>query len=252
MRLGATRDGRLVAIDHEGTSTIGTVDGEGVEPVPVTTTGNAYACPNVATHDRRVRLQHPESRHRMRAPGTAEGNFAIESALDELSYTLGIDPVELRLRNYAEVHPESGLPWSSKALRECYNAGAEAIRLGEAQPRDPVDARRELAGRLRDGRSHVRLVPGAMPGHVSIRRDGTAHVRSAATDIGTGTYTVATQVAAELLGLDLGQVHVEIGDSDLPFAPQSGGSGLATSLSGAIHDAAGQLLRAFLDVVAGR
>jgi CO/xanthine dehydrogenase Mo-binding subunit len=85
---------------------------------------------------------------------------------------------------------------------------------------------------------------------VSIRGDGTAHVRSAATDLGTGTYTIATQVAAELLGLDIDQVHVEIGDSDLPFAPYSGGSGMATSLSGAIHDAVGNLKRAFLDVIA--
>jgi xanthine dehydrogenase YagR molybdenum-binding subunit len=85
---------------------------------------------------------------------------------------------------------------------------------------------------------------------VSIRGDGTAHVRSAATDIGTGTYTIATQVAADLLGLDTDQVEVEIGDSDLPVAPYSGGSGLATSFSGAIHDAVDNLVRAFLDVVA--
>jgi xanthine dehydrogenase YagR molybdenum-binding subunit len=84
---------------------------------------------------------------------------------------------------------------------------------------------------------------------VSIRRDGTALVRSAATDLGTGTYTIATQVAAELLGLNIDQVHVEIGDSDLPFAPYSGGSGMATSFSGAIQDAVGNLVRAFLDVV---
>jgi xanthine dehydrogenase YagR molybdenum-binding subunit len=85
---------------------------------------------------------------------------------------------------------------------------------------------------------------------VSIRRDGTAHVRSAATDLGTGTYTIATQVTAELLGLGIDQVHVEIGDSDLPFAPYSGGSAMALSLSGAIADAVGNLVRAFLDVVA--
>jgi Molybdopterin-binding domain of aldehyde dehydrogenase len=84
---------------------------------------------------------------------------------------------------------------------------------------------------------------------VSIRRDGTAHVRSAATDLGTGTYTIAAQVTAELLGLDIDQVQVEIGDSDLPPAPYSGGSGMATSLSGAIHDAVGTLVRAFLDLV---
>jgi xanthine dehydrogenase YagR molybdenum-binding subunit len=86
---------------------------------------------------------------------------------------------------------------------------------------------------------------------VSVRRDGTAHVRSAATDLGTGTYTIAAQVTAGLLGLDTGQVQVEIGDSNLPFAPYSGGSGMATSLSGAIQDAAGTLVQAFLEVVAG-
>jgi xanthine dehydrogenase YagR molybdenum-binding subunit len=85
---------------------------------------------------------------------------------------------------------------------------------------------------------------------VSIRGDGTAHVRSAATDLGTGTYTIATQVTAELLGLGIDQVQVEIGDSDMPFAPYSGGSGMATSLSGAIEDAMRNLVRAFLDVVA--
>jgi CO/xanthine dehydrogenase Mo-binding subunit len=92
----------------------------------------------------------------------------------------------------------------------------------------------------------------ALPCHasVSIGRDGSAQVRSAATDIGTGTYTVATQLAAELLGLRIDQVRVEIGDSDLPHAPQSGGSGLAISLSGAIQDAVGNLVRGFLNVVA--
>jgi xanthine dehydrogenase YagR molybdenum-binding subunit len=83
-----------------------------------------------------------------------------------------------------------------------------------------------------------------------MRRDGTAQVRSAATDLGTGTYTIATQVTAELLGLDVDQVQVEIGDTDLPYAPYSGGSGMATSLSAAIQDAAGNLRRAFLDLVA--
>ena len=192
VRLGAARDGRLVAVDHESTATIGALDDGGVEPVPQTS-GNAYACPNVATHDRRARLHIP-SPHWMRAPGAAQGNFAMESALDELSYTLGIDPIELG----------------------------------------------------------VTFTPGQAPcqATVSVRRDGTAHVRSAATDLGTGTYTIATQVTAELLGLDTGQVRVEIGDSDLPFAPYSGGSGMATSLSGAIQDAVGKLVRAFLDVVA--
>jgi CO/xanthine dehydrogenase Mo-binding subunit len=247
LQLGATREGRLVAIDHEGTSTLG-IAGANLDFITRSSRA-AYACPNVATHDRQVRLNIPSTGW-MRGPGTTEGNFAIESALDELSYELGIDPIELRLRNYAEVHPESGLPWSSNALRECYRVGAE--RFGWS-------ARNPEIGTMRDGNW---LIGYGMAGvtfgayhapcraQVSISRDGRAQVRSAATDIGTGTYTVATQLAAELLGLDIGRVRVEIGDTDLPTAPQSGGSGLAMALGGAIHDATGNLLRGFLDVVA--
>ena len=248
VRLGATRDGRLVAVEHESTSTIGALDDGGVEPVPQTS-GNAYSCPNVATHDRRARLHIP-SPHWMRAPGAAQGNFAMESALDELSYALGIDPIELRLRNYTEVHPGSGRPWSSKALRECYHAGAE--RFGWARRTPGIGSMRDGNWLVGYGMAGVTFTPGQAPcqASVSIRRDGTAHVRSAATDLGTGTYTIATQVTAELLGLDIDQVTVEIGDSDLPFAPYSGGSGMATSLSGAIQDAVGKLVQAFLDVVA--
>ena len=184
------------------------------------------------------------------APGTTQGNFALESALDELSYTLGIDPIELRLRNYTEVHPVSGRPWSSKALRECYRVGAE--RFGWARRTPEIRSMREGNWLVGYGMAGVTFTPGEAPcqATVSIRRDGTAHVRSAATDLGTGTYTIATQVTAELLGLDIDQVQVEIGDSDLPPAPYSGGSAMALSLSGAIQDAVGNLVRAFLDVVA--
>jgi CO/xanthine dehydrogenase Mo-binding subunit/CO/xanthine dehydrogenase FAD-binding subunit len=246
VRLGATRDGRLVAVDHDGTSTLGALDDGGVEPVTLVT-GNAYACPNVATHDRRARLHIP-SPHWMRGPGTTQGNFAVESALDELSYALAIDPIELRLRNYAEVHPGSGRPWSSKALRECYRAGAE--RFGWARRTPAIGSMRDGNWLVGHGMAGVTFTSGQArcEATVSIRADGTAHVRSAATDLGTGTYTIASQVTAELLGLDIDRVEVEIGDSDLPFAPYSGGSGMATSLSGAIHDAVGNLVRAFRDL----
>ena len=249
LRLGATREGRLVAIDHEGTSTLGALDDGGVEPV-AGVTGNAYACPSVATHDRRLRLNIP-SPYWMRAPGTAQGNFAVESGLDELSYALGMDPIELRLRNDADIHPQSGRPWSSKALRECYRAGAERFDWSRRTP--AIGSVRDGSWLVGYGMSGVTFTPGQAPcqATVAIRRDGTAQVRSAATDLGTGTYTVATQVTAELLGLDVDHVDVEIGDSDLPPAPYSGGSGMATSLSGAIQDAVDKLVRAVLDLVAG-
>jgi CO/xanthine dehydrogenase Mo-binding subunit len=248
VRLGAGRDGRLAALDHESTSTIGALDGGGIEPV-TQVSANAYACPNVATHDRRARLHIPSPQW-MRGPGRAQGSFALESALDELSYALAIDPIELRLRNYAEADPVSGRPWSSIALRECYRVGAD--RFGWARRTPETGSMRDGNWLVGHGMAGVTFTSGQArcQATVSIGRDGTAHVRSASTDLGTGTYTIATQVTAELLGLGIEQVQVEIGDRDLPFAPYSGGSGMATSLNGAIQDAVGNLVRAFLDVVA--
>ncbi len=247
LRLGSTGAGRLVAIDHEGTSTVAIEDAN-FEPI-TRVAGGAYACPSVATHDRQVRLNIPNPGW-MPAPGPAEGNFALESALDELSDKLRIDPIELRLRNYAEVDPVSGLPWSSNALRECYKVGAERFGWKERSPE--VRSMRDGNWLVGYGMAGVTFDATHLPcqARVSIGRDGHAHIRSAATDIGTGTYTIAAQLAAELLGLDIRQVRVEIGDSDLPSAPASGGSAVAMALGGAIQDAAGHLLRAFLEVVA--
>ena len=222
----------------QGTSTLATEDSN-VEPITLAT-ARRYACPNVATHDRQVRLNIP-SPGSMRAPGTVEGNFALESALDELSYELRIDPIELRLRNYAEVHPQSGLPWSSNALRECYRVGAE--RFGWAARNPEIGSMRDgnwLVGYgMAGGIYHWYQAPCQARVTINARRHGP--VRSAATDIGTGTYTVATQLAAELLGLDIDQVHVELGDSDLPPHRSPAARGWPSSLGGAIHAAAGNL-----------
>lgn len=262
LKIAATRDGELVAIDHEGTSTasmgherpahkpmrsmLQALD-DPAYPLTIGTTA-AYACPNVAARDKRVSLNIP-SIAPMRAPGEAEGNFALESLLDELSYELGVDPIELRLRNYADVHPQTGLPWSNKALRECYEVGAE--RFGWAQ-RDPA------VGAMRDGRWLVGYgMAGVTYGHyqakcqarATIRRDGTARVCSGATDIGTGTYTVMTQLAAEVLGLRMDHVEFRLGDTQLPRAPQAGGSGLTAALGSAVHNTCVALVQRFLELV---
>jgi xanthine dehydrogenase YagR molybdenum-binding subunit len=132
LKIAATRDGKLVAIYHEATSTASMSSDS---PYPITSdTASAYACPYVTARDKRVRLNIPPIAH-MRAPGQAEGNFALESLLDQLSYELGMDPIELRLRNYAAVHPQTGLPWSGKALRECYKVGAERFAAGRTASR---------------------------------------------------------------------------------------------------------------------
>ncbi|GAB2841037.1 xanthine dehydrogenase family protein molybdopterin-binding subunit [Actinocorallia aurea] len=246
VRIGATRDGRLVAIEHEGLSTVAMEDDD-YEPLSRSSVAS-YACPNARTRDRQVRLNIP-CPGSMRAPGEGQGNFALESAMDELAYRLGMDPLELRLRNFAEADPQTGLPWSSNALRECYQGGAE--RFGWS-------ARTPEPGSMRDGHWLVGygLAGVTYPGYqvpcqarASVLKDGSASVRSAATDIGTGTYTVMTQLAADLLGLDTARVKFDLGDSDMPYAPQAGGSGLTGALGNAVHSACLRLIQEFVDLV---
>lgn len=247
IKIAATRDGKLVAIDHEATSTASMGSDS---PYPVTFgTPAAYACANVVARDKRLRLNIPPIAH-MRAPGEAEGNFALESMLDELSYRLGIDPIELRLRNYAEVHPQTGLQWSSKALRECYEVGAEKFGWSRREP--TVGAMREGRWAVGYGMAGVTFshYQASCRARATIRLDGTAHVCSGATDIGTGTYTVMTQLAAEVLGLQLERVEFELGDTRLPQSPQAGGSGLTGALGSAVHNTCLALVQKMLSLAA--
>jgi xanthine dehydrogenase YagR molybdenum-binding subunit len=246
LKIAATRDGKMVAIYHEGTSTASI---HSDSPYPITTnTTAAYACPNVTARDKRVQLNIPPIAH-MRAPGQAEGNFALESMLDELSYELGMDPIELRLRNYAAVHAQTGLPWSSNALRECYEAGAE--RFGWAQREPAVGAMRDGRWLVGYGMAGMTFAPlqAKCQARATIRGDGTAYVCSGATDIGTGTYTVMTQLAAEVLGLKVDRVEFALGDTRLPRAPEAGGSGLTAALGSAVHNAGVALVQRFLALV---
>lgn len=247
VRIAATRDGKLLAIEHESLAAGSIDEREGVIGAPSYASGAAYATKAVRVNDRQAKLHHstPGS---MRAPGSAEGSFAVETAVNELAHDLGIDPVELRVRNFAAVNPETGLPWSSNALLDCYRVGAERFGWDRRDPRP---------GSMRDGRWLVGYgMAGVtfdwyqltMQARVVLRADGTVVLRSAATDIGTGTYTVMTQLLAERLGLPLTRVLFELGDSDMPYASQSGGSALASSLAIAVDDAAGRLIAAFADL----
>jgi xanthine dehydrogenase YagR molybdenum-binding subunit len=246
LKLGGTRTGQLIALDHLATSAVARED-DNLEPIAAGSAA-AYACPNVAVRDQQKRLNIPAPGS-MRAPGDGEGNFALESALDELSYALGMDPLQLRLRNYAELHPQFGLPWSSNALRDCYQQGAQ--RFGWSTRSPQVGSMRDGDWLVGYGMAGVSYYWYQVPcqARASIGRDGRALVRSAATDIGTGTYTVMTQLSAELLGLDLDQVRFDLGDSEMPMAPQAGGSGLTASLGNAVYATCRQLLQAFLDTV---
>ncbi|MGW3954210.1 xanthine dehydrogenase family protein molybdopterin-binding subunit [Streptomyces sp. NPDC004752] len=245
LSVGATRGGELLALDHRSLSSLSMEDHD-YEPFAAAT-AFAYRCPNVITRDRqaRINIAVPTS---MRAPAEAQGNFALESALDELAYRLGMDPLELRLRNHTDVDPRSGLPWSGKALLECYEVGARRFGWSERNPRPRS---------MRDGNW---LVGYGMAGalfpyfaspctvQATVRGDGSALVRSAATDIGTGTYTVMAQLAAEELGLPLDRVRFDLGDSDLPDSAMAGGSGLTGALGNAVHHACRRLARSFTEL----
>ncbi len=173
----------------------------------------------------------------------------MESAIDELSYALGIDPIELRVKNHAHVHPESGLPWSSNALMDCYRRGAERFGWSARNPK-PRSMRNggQLVGY---GMARAALVAYQPPckAIASIRRDGTAFVRSGATDIGPGPYTVMTMLAADCLGVPIERVQFGLGDSPMPKAPQEGGSGLTGALGNAVQAACVDLVRAFVNRV---
>jgi xanthine dehydrogenase YagR molybdenum-binding subunit len=173
----------------------------------------------------------------MRAPGEAEGSFALESAIDELSYALNIDPIELRVKNHAHVHPVSGLPWSSNALLDCYRQGAERFGWSARNP-EPRSMRNE---RQIVGYGMARGALGAYQppcrAIASIRRDGTAYVRSGATDIGPGSYTVMTMLAADCLGVPIEHVRFGLGDTAMPRAPQQGGSGFTRTRQRGAHGA---------------
>jgi xanthine dehydrogenase YagR molybdenum-binding subunit len=244
--IGASRIGRLLAIEHQATSSVGIGD-DVLDPVTMGTP-ESYACPNVLIRNTQVRLHIPPPGW-MRAPGEAEGSFALESALDELAYELGIDPLELRIRNHAEVDRESGLKWSSDATLDCYRQGA--ARFGWARRRPTPRSMRDGYALVGYGVARGALVAYQAPcvARASVYRDGTAFVRSAATDIGTGTYTVMTVIASDVLGLAFDRVRFGLGDTEMPNSMQEGGSGLAASLGNAVDAACRSLLRAFVELV---
>jgi xanthine dehydrogenase YagR molybdenum-binding subunit len=195
-----------------------------------------YAAPNRLTRHRLTELDLPRGED-VRAPGEAPGLLAFESAIDEMAAALDMDPIEFRIRNEPEVHPETGQPFSDRRLVECMREGAR--RFG-------WERRREQPGSVRDGRWLVGYGMAAavrmqfqLPSKATVRmlRDGTALVRSDITDIGTGTYTIVAQVAADTLGLSLDRVRVEIGHSDYPEGAGSGGSFGASNTCTAVYNA---------------
>ena len=234
VRLGAQLDGRLVAIAHEVTMHTNP-HSDFIEPTAATTR-SLYAAPNRLTSHRLTPLDLPRGED-VRAPGEAPGMLVVESAMDELADALGMDPVELRIRNEPTVDPEQGRPFSDRQLVDCLREGAR--RFGwERRPATPASVREGQwlvgYGMAAGIRGHIQVPTTAQ---VRLAADGTAVVQTDMTDIGTGTYTVLTQVAADGLGLPPDQVRVELGRSEYPVSMGSGGSWGAANSSTAVHRA---------------
>jgi len=245
----AAKGGRISAIAHDAWSSAG--QGRWVAD-PTGPTKGLYDVPNVAVRSYRV-MANTGSLSAFRAPGYVEGTFALESSIDELADTIGMDPLELRRRHAgATSDPISGLRYSAKRLIECFDIGAEEIGWSRRRPK----GLRGSAPGLRRGLGMASQLwggGGAPPAYatVHLNPDGTAIVRIGTQDIGTGTRTIVAQVCAEELGIDLDAVRVEIGDTDSPYAPISAGSLTVASIAPAIRLAAADAREQLLDVASG-
>jgi xanthine dehydrogenase YagR molybdenum-binding subunit len=249
IRLGMDREGRLTAIDHEAVSTTSAFD-DFLEPA-ANASHNLYAAPNIATRHRGVRVD-TGTPGPMRAPGEASGSAALEVAMDAAAEACGLDPLEFRLRNYAEVDPATGRPFSSKALRECYELGA--ARFGwSGRPLEPGQIRDD-AGRLLGWGMGTALFPCPMfraEARATLRSDGTALVETSAIDMGQGAWTALAQIAADGLGLPVEQVEFRAGHSDHPDAGVAGGSGHTATAGSAIFAAGGNAVAQLAELAVG-
>jgi xanthine dehydrogenase YagR molybdenum-binding subunit len=235
LMLGADAAGHLTALSHDVTSNSSTFDDFVEQSSGVTRM--MYACPNVATSQTISRLDTGTPTY-MRAPGESTGTWVLEAAMDELAVALKMDPIALRLNNYTETDPESGKPWSGKMLRECYRVGAE--RFGWARRQPTSRSMRTRDGRLIGMGVGTATYPARRGFANALARllpDGTAYVMAGTQDIGTGTYTIMTQIAADALGLPPERVRFELGDTRMPQTPGSGGSTTAATTGSAVRQA---------------
>jgi xanthine dehydrogenase YagR molybdenum-binding subunit len=236
--LGANDDGTLDAIAHDAVTI--TSQYEDFHRQETGWSGVLYKSPNAKYAHRLAKLDLATSCD-MRAPSAATALFALESAMDELAVKVKLDPVELRLRCYTDFDQSEGKPFSSKALRQCYERGAEAFGWSKRnpEPRSMRDSGDLVGWGMATGVWEALQVPITV--RIALTANGHAEVACATSDIGTGTYTIMAQVAADMLGLPLDNISIKLGDSSLPQSPVEGGSWIATSVANAIVATAEQV-----------
>jgi len=238
-RFGAMEDGSILASSHDTIAYTSMIE-DWIEPCGIISR-MMYESPNQQTTHRLAKMNLGTPTF-MRAPGEATGSFALESAIDELAVELNMDPLALRLKNYTENDPGKDLPWSSKSLRQCYEIGAERFGWKDRnpQPRSMKQGNKLVGWGMATATYPTNRSAGECS--ATLRPDGTALFRSATQDLGTGTYTVMTQIAADAICLPVEQVRFELGNSQMPESPVSGGSTTVASVGPAVQ-AAGHALR---------
>jgi xanthine dehydrogenase YagR molybdenum-binding subunit len=242
VQLGADSDGRISTLKHDKLSLTSPFD-DWAEP-SLGVASQAYAYPN---YQGTYRLIHGNTTTPTftRGPGESTGMFVMESAVDELAHELGVDPIELRLRNHADVDPISGNPWSSKGLKECYQRGAERFGWADRNPtpRSNRDGNWLIGHGMATAGYPVPAFPGLQPQRARARlfADGSAVVQAATQDFGTGSATAMTQVAADGLGIPIDRARFEYGDTDFPNTSAAVGSAGTSMVSSAVHTAATNL-----------
>ncbi|WOH50296.1 aldehyde oxidoreductase molybdenum-binding subunit PaoC [Bradyrhizobium sp. sBnM-33] len=243
IRIGATRDGKITAIGHEEWS--GNLPGGRPEGA-VSQTRLLYAGANRMTATRLAALDLAEG-NAMRAPGEASGMMALEIAIDEMAEKLGIDPIEFRILNDTQIDPERPTrPFSQRQLTECFRTGAERFGWSKRNPQP---------GRVRDGRWMIGIGTAAAfrnnlvvksAARVRLDNNGTVTVETDMTDIGTGSYTIIAQTAAEMMGVPLEKVVVRLGDSTFPVSSGSGGQFGGNSSTAGVYAACVKLREAIV------
>src|SRR5258708_23725717 len=231
IELGANAGGTLDAVTHEAVTV--TSQYEDFHRQETGWSGLLYKRANAKYTHKIARLD-LDTPCDMRAPSAAPGVYALECAMDELAVALKLDPLELRLRCHSDHDQHTGRPYSSKSLRDCYRQGAETLGWGKRnpEPRSMRDGTELVGWGMATGVWEALQVPIAV--RIVLTANGHAEASCATSDIGTGTYTIMTQVAADMLGLPLDNVTAKLGDSTLPQSPVEGGSYIAASVSNAI------------------
>lgn len=246
LSLAASADGWLQAVGHNAIGQ--TSRFEDFTEHEVEWSGMLYRCDNVSL-DYRLAPLDVYSPLDMRAPGATTGVYALECAMDELAYACDIDPLQLRLINFAERNGNQDKPYSSKELRACYAQGAERFGWSRRSmsPRSMREGHELIGWGMATGVWEAIQMPASAK--ACLEPDGRLVVSSATSDIGTGTYTAMTQIAAAAMGVPLGMVEFRLGDSSLPQAPLQGGSATVSSVGSAVQQACAALRKKLLDAV---